>query len=95
MNDFENATVRRLRDRKDVSDFNRRTAKPVSFSPQVTTGNGIDNFAGNALRFGSRKEAEEQVFDLMMRWHSVTDTRVIETTDPVNYTYHDRHLVAV
>ena len=27
-----------------------------------------------------------------MRWTSVRETRVVESTDSVNYTYHDRKL---
>ena len=40
-------------------------------------------WAGNALRFATRKEAEVYVADLARRWLLVTDTRVIESDDPV------------
>ena len=46
----------------------------------------------NGLRFGTKKEAEDYVLDLAMRWTSVRDTRVVECDDPVNYTYHDHQL---
>ena len=56
-----------------------------SFAPQVIADNS-GKFCGNALRFATREEAEASVRDLMNRWMLVTDTRVVETDDPVNYT---------
>jgi len=32
-------------------------------------------WCGNALRFATRKEAEDNVADLMMRWLAVRETR--------------------
>jgi hypothetical protein len=43
------------------------------------------NFCGNALRFATREEAEHYVSDLAWRWTLVTDTRVVESDEPVNY----------
>lgn len=56
----------------------------MSFAPMVrTTDNGP--FAGNALRFATANEAQLWLDALIMRWFAVTDTRVDESTDPVNY----------
>jgi hypothetical protein len=66
----------------------------MSWKPEVTTDNGI-NWGSNALRFATREEAEQNVHDLMMRWWSVTDTRVVESDDPVNYAYVDHKLIPV
>jgi hypothetical protein len=63
----------------------------MAWKPEVTTDNGI-HWAGNALRFATREEAESNVHDLMMRWMSVTDTRVVECDDPVSHTYVDHRL---
>jgi len=38
-------------------------------------------WAGNALRFETRKEAEEYVNDLAMRWTAVRETRVVEVEE--------------
>lgn len=57
---------------------------PLSFKPEVQV-NGRPEWAGNALRFATREEAEANVRDLMMRWLSVTDTRVVESDDPVTH----------
>jgi len=67
----------------------------MSFAPMVrTTDNGP--FAGNALRFATFTEAQMWLDDLMCRWFAVTDTRVDESTDPVNYSTPDgRTLVEV
>jgi hypothetical protein len=56
----------------------------MSWKPEVITRAG-GVWAGNALRFATQREAKDYVADLMMRWSSVIDTRVIETNDPVSY----------
>ncbi len=55
----------------------------MSFEPEVQT-DTAGKWYGNSLRFATRAEAEAQVADLMMRWTAVRDTRVVESTDPVN-----------
>ena len=44
-------------------------------------------WAGNALRFATKREAEMYVLDLAYRWTLVTDTRTVECDEPVNYRY--------
>jgi hypothetical protein len=44
-------------------------------------------WCGNARRFTTREEAEANVQDLRMRWFAVRETRVVESDDPVNYSY--------
>jgi len=56
-----------------------------SYKPEVQTAGNGDGWSSNALRFATKEEAENNVRDLMMRWMAVTDTRVVESTDPVNY----------
>jgi hypothetical protein len=67
----------------------------MSFMPMVrTTDNGP--FAGNGLRFATANEAQLWLDDLMCRWFAVTDVRVDESTDPVNYSTVDgRTLIEV
>jgi hypothetical protein len=52
-------------------------------------------WCGNALRFATEQEARTYVADLMRRWTLVTDTRVVECADPVNYAIVDNQLVVV
>lgn len=66
----------------------------TSYKPEVQT-NGHSDWNGNALRFATREEAEAYVHDLMNRWMLVTDTRVIESDDPVNYAIVDNKLVSL
>jgi hypothetical protein len=66
----------------------------MSFAPEVQTGRS-SAWTGNALRFATREEAEANVANLMMRWLMVTDTRVVESDDPVNYRWTDEGLAAV
>jgi hypothetical protein len=65
-----------------------------SYAPQVIA-DSSGKWAGNALRFATREEAEDNVRDLMNRWFLVTDTRVVESDDPVNYRYVDGKLIDV
>lgn len=61
----------------------------MSWKPEVKTND--PDWHGNACRFATAREAEEYVYDLAMRWTSVTDTRVVEVEDPVNYTWELPH----
>jgi hypothetical protein len=56
----------------------------TSYAPQVII-DASGKWCGNALRFATRREAEEQVLELSWRWTAVRETRVIKTKDPVNY----------
>jgi len=67
---------------------------PKSYAPEVIADNS-GQWCGNQLRFATKEEAEQNVFDLSMRWIAVRETRVVESDEPVNYTYHDRKLRAV
>lgn len=66
----------------------------MSFKPEVQTGEP-GKFYGNALRFATREEAEANVKDLMNRWFLVTDTRVVESDEPVNYRWVNGKLESV
>jgi len=68
----------------------------MSFAPMVRTTDNGPWFAGNALRFATAAEAHLWLDDLVCRWFAVTDVRVDESTDPVNYSTVDgRTLVEV
>ncbi len=49
----------------------------------------------NALVFATRDEAERNARDLLLRWFVPTDSRAVESSDPVNYRYVDGVLIAV
>ena len=66
----------------------------MSFKPSVSTDGGA-TFNENALAFATREEAELSAKDLMARWLLVTDWRVVESDQPVNYTIKDGVLTAV
>lgn len=59
------------------------TDETVSYIAEVIA-DGTGNFVGNQLRFATRAQAEEYARDLMSRWTSVREWRVMETSDPVN-----------
>ena len=64
----------------------------MSWKPEVQTSGAWNT---NALRFATKREAEQNAHDLMMRWLLVTDARATESDDPVNYTYHNGVLEAI
>lgn len=66
----------------------------MSFKPSVST-DGDATFNENALAFATPGEAEISAKDLMARWLLVTDWRVIEPDEPVNYAIKDGMLEAV
>ncbi len=57
--------------------------KVVSYAPEVIA-DSSGKWAGNGLRFERREDAEAWVLDLSMRWTLVRETRVVESSDPVN-----------
>jgi hypothetical protein len=65
-----------------------------SYKPEVIA-DSSGEWCGNGLRFATRKEAAENVFDLSMRWTGVRDTRVVESDEAPNYTYTDGRLRAI
>ena len=66
----------------------------MSFKPEVSTDGGR-TFQQNTLAFATRDEAETSARDVMSRWMLVTDWRVVESDQPVNYTLKDGVLEAV
>ena len=58
----------------------------MSYAPEVIADNS-GKWCGNALRFATKEEAEANVRDLFSRWMLVKETRVVESSDPVNYTW--------
>lgn len=66
----------------------------MSWKPEVIA-DSSGKWVGNALRFATREEAEANVMDLSMRWMMVRETRVVESDDPVNYSYVTGRLVEV
>ena len=66
----------------------------MSYAPEVRTGTD-PKWYGNALRFATEQEAENNVRNLASRWLLVTDTRVVESDEPVNYRWTIDGLVRV
>jgi hypothetical protein len=66
----------------------------MSWKPEVK-GNSMGTWAGNALRFATRGEAEANVEALMMRRIFVHETRTVECDDAVNYAWAGGRLVEV
>ena len=60
----------------------------MSWKPEVKVSNRPE-WCGNALRFATREEAEANVADLADRWWAVTETRAVESDDPVKHRWVD------
>jgi hypothetical protein len=59
----------------------------MSWAPQATTESG--QWVGNGLRFATREEAEAYVAGLSLG----RNTRVVESSDPVNYRWENGRIV--
>lgn len=66
----------------------------MSWKPEVIA-DSSGKWCGNALRFATRKEADDNVHDLMMRWTAVSGWRTVKSDDPVTHTYIDGKLEPV
>lgn len=66
----------------------------MSWRPEVIADNS-GKWTPNALRFATKAEAEANVAALAERWLLVTDTRVVECDEPVNYQWVEGKLVRV
>jgi hypothetical protein len=60
----------------------------MSWAPEVIADDS-GKWAGNRLRFATEAEAKAHVRNLFMRWTLVTETRVVESADPVNFRWDD------
>lgn len=49
-------------------------------------------YASNAIRLGTKEEAEGYARNLFNRWLGATDYRVVESADPVNYVWENGKL---
>jgi len=65
-----------------------------SYAPQVIADKSGE-WAGNGLRFATHEEAYAWGRDLWERWVLVTDTRVVESDDPVRHAWIDGKLVTI
>jgi hypothetical protein len=68
--------------RKQKAEWMRPEA--ISWAPEVIA-DSSGKWCGNAVRFATKEEAEADVRDLANRWFMVRETRVVESTDPVNF----------
>lgn len=66
----------------------------MSWKPEVSA-DASGKWTPNGLAFKTKAEAEAWAVDLSMRWFAVTDTRAVESTDPVNYEYINGALLVV
>lgn len=67
----------------------------MSWKPEYQTDN-TGQWYGNALRFATEKEAMRNAACLFARWTAAREWRVVESSDPVNYSFtEDGQLVAV
>lgn len=61
----------------------------VSWKPEVIA-DSSGKWTGNTCRFATEDEAKKYVADLKGRWFLVTDTRVVESDDPVSAKWDDK-----
>jgi len=66
----------------------------MSFKVEVIA-DSSGKWTGNAIRLPDSKQAIEYGNDLFSRWTAVSEMRVVESEDPVNYLWLDGRLVSV
>jgi hypothetical protein len=66
----------------------------TSFALEVQE-NGTTEWVRNGLRFAAMDQAEEYGRDLFSRWAGIQSFRVIQSSEPANYTFVNRHLEAL
>jgi hypothetical protein len=69
------------------SQFVNEGERRLSWAPQAITDSG--QWVGNSLRFATREEAEQYVAEFSL----VPNTRVVESSDPVNYRWENGRAV--
>jgi hypothetical protein len=66
----------------------------TSWKPEVVADRG-GAWAGNALRFHTRAEADAYVRDLANRWTAVTGWRSVPSDDPVTHAWENGRAVPI
>lgn len=66
----------------------------MSWKPEVYL-ESDRKWCANGLVFATKEEAEANARDLLMRWFVPSDSRAVESSDPVNYRYVDGQLIRV
>jgi hypothetical protein len=66
----------------------------MSWKPEVIA-DATGKWYGNSLVFATEAEARANVADLMFRWTSVRDTRVVESQEPVSHRWKAGRLEAI
>lgn len=64
----------------------------MPWAPEVIA-DSSGKWCGNGLRFATKQEALDNVYDLASRWFMVRETRVVEMSDAVTATYFNHELV--
>ena len=64
----------------------------MSWKPEVFL---EGKWSANGLVFATEKEAADNAAALLMRWFVPTDSRAVESTEPVNYQWVDGALLSV
>lgn len=66
----------------------------MSWKPEVVA-DSTGKWNANGLRFATKEEAETNAKNLAAKWWLVTNTRAVESDDPVNYHWVDGKLEPV
>ena len=59
----------------------------MSWKYEVQVSGEGEKWHKNGVAFATKEEAEGAARDKMMAWMACTDTQVVESEDPVNYTW--------
>jgi hypothetical protein len=85
---------REAREAADLEQLASEWKAAHSYAAEVIA-DSSGKWVGNGLRFATALEAAGYALNLADRWMMVTDTRVVESEDPVNYRYEDGKLARI
>jgi hypothetical protein len=68
------------------------TTENQSWQPEVIA-DASGKWTPNRVRFATKAEADAYLVNLADRWTSVTDTRAVESSDPVNSRWENGRIV--
>lgn len=64
----------------------------MNWKPEVCVSG---KWCGNNLVFSTKQEAEGWGIDRLMKWWVPTDSRAVETSDPVNYKWENGKIQSI
>ena len=77
-----------------IGSAKRAKGEPMSYKAEVIA-DSSGKWVGNGLAFATHAEADQYATDLFSRWTAVRDCRVVESDEPVSYSFVEGKLLVI